>query len=235
MSMHIGAKAGEISDKVILPGDPLRAKYIAEHYLQEAICINSIRGMLGYTGFYQGQKVSIIPTGMGTPSMMIYLHELCIEYGCKKAIRTGTAGAMQEKIQLGDIILSQAVSTTSAINAYVLPGHFSLSADFHLLSKAYHLSQKKDLSLHVGSTLCNDHFYIPNKLEYSKIWSQYGIMASEQEGAGLYSLASYYNIQALMVLTVVINLYRPEETLSDETKESGLDGMIQLALDTIID
>lgn len=139
MSMHISAAPGEVAENVILPGDPLRARYIAEKYLEGAVRVNEIRNTWGYTGTYKGQRVSVMSTGMGAPSMLIYATELCREYGCKKLIRLGTAGATQEHIRLGDIILSQGVSTTSAINDYALPGRFAPIADFGLLDRAYHL------------------------------------------------------------------------------------------------
>ena len=143
MSMHISAAPGEIAENVILPGDPLRAKYIAETYLTDAVRVNEIRNTWGYTGTYKGQRISVMSTGMGAPSMLIYATELCREYGCKKLLRLGTAGATQEHIQLGDIILSQGISTTSAINDYALPGHFAPIADFGLLDKAYHLARER--------------------------------------------------------------------------------------------
>ncbi len=235
MSMHISAAPGEIAESVILPGDPLRAKYIAETYLTGAVRVNEIRNTWGYTGEYKGRRVSVMSTGMGAPSMLIYATELCREYGCKKLIRLGTAGAVQERIKLGDIVISQGVSTTSAINDYALPGHFSPLADFGLLYRAYDLAQERGLRAYVGNTLTNDHFYIDNKLEYSKQWERYGILASEQEGVALYTAAALYGARALMLLSIVINLYHPEESVPDAVKESGLDSIIQLALDTALD
>ena len=235
MSMHISAAPGEVAENVILPGDPLRARYIAEKYLEGAVRVNEIRNTWGYTGTYKGQRVSVMSTGMGAPSMLIYVTELCREYGCKKLIRLGTAGATQEHIRLGDIILSQGVSTTSAINDYALPGRFAPIADFGLLDRAYHLAAERGCPVYVGNTLTNDHLYVENKLEYSKLWAKYGILASEQEGVALYTAAALYGARALMMLSIVVNLYRPEESVSDAVKESGLDSIIQLALDTVID
>ena len=235
MSMHISAAPGEIAENVILPGDPLRAKYIAETYLTDAVRVNEIRNTWGYTGTYKGQRISVMSTGMGAPSMLIYATELCREYGCKKLLRLGTAGATQEHIQLGDIILSQGISTTSAINDYALPGHFAPIADFGLLDKAYHLARECGCPVYVGNTLTNDHLYVENKLEYSKLWAKYGILASEQEGVALYTTAALYGARALMLLSIVVNMYRPDESVSDAVKESGLDSIIQLALDTALD
>lgn len=233
MSTHISAKKDDISEKVIMPGDPLRAKYIAENYLTDSVRVNEIRNAWGYTGLYKGERVSVITSGMGAPSMLIYATELCTYYGCKKIIRVGTAGGMKEEMKLGDIILSQAISTTSAINEYALPGHFAPIADFELLSRADRLAKEAGLRYYVGGTLTNDHFYVENKLEYSKQWEKYGVLAAEQEGVALYTVAALYGVQALMILSVVANLYRPEETLSAKEKESGLDSMIKLALETL--
>ena len=234
MSMHISARPGEIAERVLMPGDPMRAKYIAENYLQNAVCINEIRGMYGYTGEWKGQKITVMASGMGTPSIMIYMTELCREYGAKRVVRIGTCGAVKESLQVGDLIISTAVSTTSGINLYDLPGTFAPAADFELADRAYHLAKEAGLSPVVGTTLCNDHLYVDHKAEYSRIWEKYGILASEQEGAGLYTVAAREGVRALMLLTVVINLYHPEIEMSSEMKEKGLDQMITLGLDTLL-
>ena len=234
MSTHISAEYGEIAENVLLPGDPLRAKYIAEHYLENAVCINEIRGMLGYTGTYKGKKVTVMATGMGTPSLMIYMTELCRDYGCKRFVRIGTCGAVKEEVNVGDLIISTATSTTSGINLYDLPGTFAPAADFELMHKAYHFAEEKEAPVHVGTTLCNDHFYVKNKMEYSRRWEEYGTLASEQEGVGLYSVAAREHVQALMLLTVVVNLYHPEKQMSAQEKETGLNRMIEIGLDTLM-
>ena len=233
MSTHISAAPGEVAESVIIPGDPLRAKYIAETYLTDSVRVNEIRNTWGHTGLYKGQRVSVMSSGMGAPSMLIYATELCRDYGCKRLIRVGTAGGMREEMQLGDIVLSQAVSTTSAINEYDLPGHYAPVADFELLRRAAELAKERNLRFYVGGTLTNDHFYVENKLAYSKRWEKYGLLASEQEGVALYTAAALHGARALMMLSIVTNLYRPEETVSDHDKESGLDSMIKLALDTV--
>ncbi len=172
-------------------------------------------------------------TGMGAPSMMIYATELCREYGCRTLVRLGTAGAIPESIQLGEIILSQGISEASGLNDYILPGHFSALADFELLDRAYHLAKERNLKFHVGNTLTNDHFYVDDKLEYCKQWEKYGVLACEQEGIALYTAAARFHVKALMLLSIVANMYRPEETVPDAVKESGLDDIISLALDTV--
>ena len=234
MSMHISARPGEIAERVLMPGDPMRAKYIAEKYLQNAVCINEIRGMYGYTGEWKGQKVTVMASGMGTPSLMIYMTEFCREYGAKRVVRIGTCGAVKESLQVGDLVISTATSTTSGINLYDLPGTFAPAADFELADRAYHLAEEAGICPAVGTTLCNDHLYVDNKAEYSRIWERYGILASEQEGAGLYTVAAQEGVQALMLLTVVINLYHPEIEMSSEMKEKGLAQMITLGLDTLL-
>lgn len=234
MSTHISAEPGMIAEDVLLPGDPMRAGYIAEHYLEDAVCINEIRGMYGYTGTYRGKRMTVMATGMGTPSLMIYMTELIRDYGSRRFVRIGTCGAVRESIQVGDLIISTATSTTSGINLYDLPGIFAPAADFELAHRAYHLAEQSGVSFHVGTTLCNDHFYVDKKAEYSRRWEAYGILASEQEGVGLYSVAAKEGVQALMLLTVAGNLYHPEVQMSPEKKERGLDQMIRIGLDTLL-
>lgn len=234
MSLHIGAKPGDIAPDILLPGDPLRAKYIAETYLEDAFCFNEIRGMYGYTGIYKGKRVSVMATGMGTPSLMIYATELVRDYGCRNLVRIGTAGAVKEELEINDIVLSTATSTTSGINLYNLPGSFAPAADFHLLHKAYHAAEQEDCRVYVGTTLCNDHFYVDNKKEYSRIWEKYQVLASEQEGVGLYTVAAREGANALMILNIVANLYKPEVHMAAEEKERGLDKMIRIGLETLL-
>ncbi len=233
MSTHIGATPGQIAEDVLLPGDPLRAKYIAETYLDDAVCINEIRGMYGYTGTYKGKNITVMATGMGTPSLMIYMTELCREYGAKRFVRIGTCGAVRESLNVGDLILSTGTSTTSGINLYDLPGTFAPVADFELAFQAASVAKERGIKLATGTTLCNDHLYVDNKMEYSRKWEKYGILASEQEGVGLYSVAAKEGVQAIMLLTVVINLYHPEVEMTSEQREKGLDDMITLALETL--
>ena len=235
MSMHISAKPGEIAEDVLLPGDPLRAKYIAETYLENPVLVNTIRNMFGYTGYYKGKRITVFATGMGIPSIMIYATELIREYGAKRLIRLGTSGAIRESLNVGDIVLSSAISTTSGINLYNLPGTFAPTADFELLEKCYHVALDKGITPYVGNTLSNDYLYVDNKPEYSRQWERYGLLASEQEGAGLYTVAAKENVKAMMISTIVVNLYRPDEELPPETREKGLNNMIEIALDTLVD
>ena len=235
MSTHISAQPGQIAPKVLMPGDPLRAKYIAEKFLADPVCINEIRGMYGYTGRYKDQPVTVMASGMGTPSLMIYMTELCRDYKVREFVRIGTCGAVRESLKVNDLILSTATSTTSGINLYDLPGTFAPAADFDLSRRAWEQAKKAGLALHTGTTLCNDHFYVEDKPAYSRKWEKWGILASEQEGAGLYSVAAREGVKALMLLTVVANLYHPEEdVLTDQERERGLDRMILLGLDTLV-
>lgn len=235
MSTHISAKPGEIASRVLMPGDPLRAKYIAEKFLENPVCINEIRGMWGFTGTYKGEKVTVMASGMGTPSLMIYMTELCREYGAKQFVRIGTCGAVKESLKVGDVVMSTATSTTSGINLYDLPGTFAPAADFDLARRAWEQAKKAGISLQAGTTLCNDHFYVEDKPTYCRKWEKWGVLASEQEGVGLYSVAAKEGVQALMLLTVVANQYHPElAALTAEERERGLDRMIQLGLDTLV-
>jgi purine-nucleoside phosphorylase len=233
MSMHIAAKPGEIAADILLPGDPVRAQYIAETYLENARRFNDIRLQYGFTGTYHGRPVSVMSTGMGVPSIMIYATELIREYGCRNLIRFGTSGGVKESLQIGDVVLSSAVSTTSGINDYDLPGHFAPAADFTLLHKAYHAAEALGIPVSVGNTLTNDYLYVDDKPAYSRRWERYGILVSEQEAAGLYTVAAKEHAAALAITTVVVNLYHPEQTASDAVKERGLDPMIRIALDTL--
>ncbi len=235
MSMHITAKSGDIAESILLPGDPMRAKYIAERYLEDAFCFNELRGMYGYTGNYCGKRVSVMGTGMGIPSVLIYTTELCRDYGCQKLVRIGTAGGYDLKLKLMDIVLSQATSTTSALNDYTFPGHYAPTADFLLLDRAYHLAVEKNIPVYVGNTLCNDHLYFEERGDNASLWASYGVIASEMEAAALYTVAAHYKKQALTMMTIVETVSGEDDSVvSDRDKERTLDDMITLALETAL-
>lgn len=159
MSIHIEAKQGEIADKILLPGDPLRAKFIAENFLEDAVCFNNVRGMLGFTGTYKGERVSVMGTGMGMPSISIYATELIQSYGVKKLIRVGTAGSLNKDVHVRELVLAQAAATTSSMIKNEWPQYdFPQIADFTLLDKAYHIAQDLGMTTHVGSVLSVDAF-----------------------------------------------------------------------------
>lgn len=231
MSIHIEAQKGQIAETVLLPGDPLRAKYIAETFLTEVEQYNRVRNMFGYTGLYKGERISVQGTGMGLPSMMIYAEELITEYNVQNLIRVGTAGGMQKDVKVRDVVLAQAATTDSSINRNTFGGQvdFAPIADFDLLKTAYDIGTEKGLSLKVGNVLSADRFY---NAELDKVkLANYGILAVEMEAAGLYSLAAKHNRKALAILTISDHIFTGEETSSDERERAFTDMMI-VALET---
>ncbi|WP_413496892.1 purine-nucleoside phosphorylase [Carnobacterium maltaromaticum] len=231
MSIHIEAQKGQIAETVLLPGDPLRAKYIAETFLTEVEQYNRVRNMFGYTGLYKGERISVQGTGMGLPSMMIYAEELITEYNVQNLIRIGTAGGMQKDVKVRDVVLAQAATTDSSINRNTFGGQvdFAPIADFDLLKTAYDIGTEKGLSLKVGNVLSADRFY---NAELDKVkLANYGILAVEMEAAGLYSLAAKHNRKALAILTISDHIFTGEETSSDERERTFTDMMI-VALET---
>ncbi|HEY2491694.1 MAG TPA: purine-nucleoside phosphorylase [Paenibacillus sp.] len=233
MSTHIGAKQGEIAETVLLPGDPLRAKFIAETYLEDVICYNQVRGMLGFTGTYQGKRISVQGTGMGVPSISIYVNELIQEYGVKNLVRVGTCGAMQESVHVREVILAQASCTDSSVNRHVFGGYdFSPIASFSLLKEAYERGLAKGLKMHVGNVFCSDTFYRDDKSIVEKLMG-HGVLGVEMETTALYTLAAKYSVNALTILTVSDHLLTGEETTSEE-RQSTFNDMMEVALDTVI-
>lgn len=236
MSIHIGAEKGAVAPRILLPGDPLRAKFISENFLDDAVCYNEVRGMLGFTGFYKGVPVSVQGTGMGMPSTSIYVNELISEYGCNQLIRVGTCGAYHKDLKLLDIVLAQGACTTSAINNIVFGSdHFAPIADFSLLSSAYTFAQNSGLGdkVRVGNIISQDRFYFDEKDSDSwKTWEQYGVLGVEMESAALYTLAAKFGVKALGMFTVSDHLVTGELT-SSEVREKALFEMVELALDTI--
>ena len=234
MSVHIGAKKGEIAETVLLPGDPLRAKFIAENILEDAVCYNNVRGMLGFTGTYKGKRVSVQGTGMGVPSTLIYTTELINEYGVKNLIRIGTCGTIQEDVQIREVILAMTASTTSAINDATFNGAtFAPHANFELLNKAYNAAKEHGIKVHVGSVLTEDKFYNDDENHW-KLWAKYGILGLEMETAGLYTVALKNKVNAMSILTVSDNLITHEITSSEE-REKTFTNMVELALETVVD
>jgi purine-nucleoside phosphorylase len=229
MSIHIQAKKGEIADTVLMPGDPLRAKWIAETFLEDSFCYNQIRGMLGYTGNFNGQRISVQGSGMGMPSAMIYLHELIKDYGVKNVIRVGSAGSYQEDIQLNDIVLAMAASTTSGINnSRFVNSDYSPTANFDLFIKAVNYAQQHNIPIKAGNVLSSDEFYEDDPKAY-KHWAEYGILCVEMEAAGIYTIAAKYKVKALTVLTISDSLITGEQ-LSAEARETSFQQMVEIAL-----
>jgi len=231
MSIHIGAKEGDIASTVLLPGDPLRAKYIAENFLTNTTCYNEVRGMYGYTGTYKGKRISIQGTGMGIPSISIYVNELISSYKAKNLIRIGSCGSMQPDIKIRDVILVMSASTDSNINKIRFNGvDYAPTANFDLLKKAYDIALKKEIRVKVGSVLTTDTFYGDNPDSW-KMWAQYGILAVEMETAALYTLAAKFKVNALSILTVSDSLVTRKETTWEE-REKTFNQMVEITLES---
>ncbi len=235
MSIHIGAKQGEIADFVLLPGDPLRAKHIAETLLTDAFCYNNVRGMLGYTGIYNGVRVSVQGTGMGLPSHMIYVTELIQDYNVKTLVRIGTCGGLLESVNLRDVILAVSASTDSfAVSRHFNSMTFAPTADMDLVQKVLQNAKDSKIELRAGSILSSDLFYhFPEEGDAYKLWRDYGTLAVEMETAGLYMLASRYGAKALSLLTVSDHILTGEH-VSAEERQLNFTNMSKLALSLAI-
>jgi purine-nucleoside phosphorylase len=232
MSIHINAKQGDIADTILLPGDPLRAKYIAETFLEDVTCYNEVRNMFGYTGTYKGKRVSVQGTGMGVPSTSIYITELMQEYGVQKLIRVGTCGAIQKDVKVRDVIIAQSASTDSKMNEIIFNGlDFAPTADFDLLLKAYNDGLEAGLNLKVGNIFTADMFY--SEENQNEKLAQYGVLAVEMESAALYTLAAKYGRKALSVLTVSDHIITGEATTSEE-RQTTFNDMIVVSLEAAI-
>lgn len=234
MSTHIEAKPGDIAESILLPGDPLRAKWIAENFLEDAKCYNQVRGMLGYTGTFRGKRVSVQGTGMGIPSAMIYAHELINDYGVKKLIRVGSAGSYQKEVEVRDIIIAMAVSTNSNINKLRFDNRdFAPTANFDLLMKAVDYARENKIPIKAGNVLSSDQFY-KDEIDSYKKWAKYGVLCVEMEAAGLYTIAAKFGVQALAILTISDSLVTGQTTSAIE-RERSFSQMIEIALHTAID
>lgn len=232
MSIHINAKQGEIADIILLPGDPLRAKYIAENFLENPTCYNEVRNMFGYTGTYKGHRISVQGTGMGVPSISIYITELMQEYGVQKLIRVGTCGAIQKDVKVRDVILAQSASTDSKMNEIIFNGiDYAPTADFDLLLKAYNAGVNAGLNMNVGNVFTADMFY-SDENQNEKL-ARYGVLAVEMETAALYTLAAKFGRQALSVLTVSDHILTGEQTTAEE-RQTTFNDMIHVALEAAI-
>ena len=229
MSIHIGAKAGEIAEVVLLPGDPLRAEFVAKTFLSDAVCHSRVRGMLGYTGTYKGARVSVQGTGMGIPSISIYAHELIVDYGARRLIRIGTCGAMRADMALGDVILAQAACTDSAVNRLRFGGSdFAPAASFDLLSRAHEVAAGRRIRAHVGTVLTSDTFYMDDP-DWWKLWARYGVVAAEMETAALYTIAAGHGVEALSILTVSDSLVTGASATTEQ-RQTGYTAMMEIAL-----
>lgn len=229
MSTHIDAPKGAIADIVLLPGDPLRAQYIAENFLDNAQRYNTVRNAFGFTGTFEGRRVSVQATGMGIPSISIYVNELIQDYGVKTLIRVGTAGGMGENVKVRDVVLAQGSSTDSSIilNTFGAGLYFAPLADFNLLREAANLADTSAIRYHVGNVLGEDRFY-NDEMDRQKL-IDYEVLATEMETPALYLLAAKYHVHALSILTVSNHLVTGEETSAQE-RQTSFNDMIGLAL-----
>ena len=237
--MHIDAKPGEIAERIVLVGDPFRAKHIAESYLENAVLVNEKRAAFCYTGTYNDISLSVMAVGMGNPSMLIYSTELFRDYGVKIAVRAGTSGGYVPGMKMFDIVLAQATSTTSGINDNRFNGYFAPIADFGLLCKANEIARQMGLKTYTGNVICNDRIYRDGTYK-SKLWQQYGMLASEMEGTAFYTAAAEFGVKALMAIGIILNITVDEkgvEHFSDapeNTPRKTIDDLIKLALLTAV-
>ena len=232
---HIAAEKGDVAERILLPGDPLRAKFIAENFLDGAKQYTAVRGILGFTGTYKGVPVSVQGTGMGMPSISIYVRELIHEFGVKKLFRVGTCGAISNKVQLRDVLIAQAASTDSSIVRNTFDGKLTYApiADYDLLEKAVANTRKLGLKVTVGNVLSEDLFYDSAVIDDDKL-RKYDILAKEMESAALYLLAAEAGVKALALFTVSDNLLTGEACTAEERQTSFSD-MIKIALETAIE
>lgn len=229
MSIHIGAKPGEIAETVLMPGDPYRAKWAAETFLKDVVCINQVRGMLGFTGTWNGHRVTIQGSGMGMPSLSIYANELIRDYGAKSLIRIGSAGAMQHHVKVRDIVIAMTASTISTPSrGFFRELSFAPCADFGLLEKAVAAARAKATPAHVGGIYSADVFY-DERPDLNEMMTRHGVLAVEMEAAELYTVAARHGIRALAVLTVSDHLLT-HEALPSEDRERSFGDMVEIAL-----
>lgn len=226
---HNTAKKGEIAKKVLMPGDPLRAKYIAETYLENPVCFNTVRNMFGYTGTYKGQEVSVMGGGMGAPSMGIYSYELYHFYDVDKIIRIGSAGALQDDVNVMDVVIAMGACTDSNYaSQYKLPGTFAPIASYDLVAKAVEVAKEQGTPVHVGNIISSDVFY-SDAPDASASWRKMGVLCAEMECAALYMNAARAGKQALGILTISDHIFR-EEAISAEARQTSFNKMMEIAL-----
>ncbi|TVS05499.1 MAG: purine-nucleoside phosphorylase [Rhodobacteraceae bacterium] len=233
MTIHIGAEPGQIAETVLMPGDPLRAKWAAERFLDDAVCVNQVRGMLGFTGTWRRERVTIQGSGMGMASMSIYANELIRDYGARTLIRVGSAGAMQPDVHIRDIILAQTATSLSTPSSGIFREiNFAPCADFGLLRAAHAAATGQGARVHVGGVYSSDVFY-DERPDLNEIMTRHGILAVEMEAAELYNLAARHKVRALALLTVSDHLLT-HEALSSQDREQSFGEMIEIALTTAL-
>jgi purine-nucleoside phosphorylase len=231
-SIHLEAKVGDIAETVLLPGDPLRAKHVAENLLDDAICYNKVRGMYGYTGYYNGKRVSIQGTGMGMGSTAIYVNELVNTYQAKNLIRVGTCGSIQKQVSVGQVILAMSASGDSGANkTYFNDMNYAATADFELLLKAFEAAKRLNIKTLQGTIFSTDTFYDDNAERWD-IWEKHGILGVEMESQILFTLAKRLNVKALSILTVSDNIRTGEAARAIDREQSYVD-MMKIALELV--
>jgi purine-nucleoside phosphorylase len=229
---HISAPPGAFAETVLLPGDPARAKHVAETLLEDAVQVTAVRNMLGYTGTWKGRRVSVMGTGMGIPSCSIYASELVREYGVRRLVRVGTCGGVADALRLGDLVVALGAGTDSNANRLRFGGHdFAATADFGLLRAVVDAGAAAGVPLHVGNVFSTDLFYHP-QADLVGLLARFGVLGVEMEAAGLYGVAAAHGVQALAVLAVSDHLRR-DERMTAERREAGLDAMFRLVLDAL--
>jgi purine-nucleoside phosphorylase len=227
---HNSAVRGDIAETILLPGDPLRAKFIAENFFEDPVQFNTVRNMFGYTGTYKGKKISVMGTGMGVPSIGIYSYELIHFYGVKNLIRVGSCGALQGNLKLYDVIIGMGASTNSSYaHQYGLPGTYSATASWDLMYKAVRVAEEKGIPVHVGNILTSDTFYSADTDSIAK-WQSMNILAVEMESFALYCNAAHAGVNALTILTVSDSIVNKEETTPEE-REKSFTRMMEIALE----
>lgn len=233
MTPHINATQDAFAPVVIMPGDPLRAQFIANNFLEQAKLVTNVRNMFGFTGFYKGQRISVMGSGMGIPSISIYAHELFMEYGVEIIIRAGSCGAIQQHIKVGDVIVAMGASTDSNVNRVRFSHHdFAAIADYNLLRLTEETAQHLNIPLSVGNIMTSDFFYRPDAKAF-KLMEKMGILCVDMETAGLYGVAAECQRKALAVFTVSDHIFTKEATTSEE-RQTKLTAMTNLLLETAI-
>lgn len=234
VSTHIGAEPGEIAETVLLPGDPLRAQWIAETYFEDASCYTTVRNMLGFTGTYQGRRLSVQGTGMGQPSLAIYAHELLTEYGARTLVRVGSCGSLAAHVNVRDVVIAMTACTDSAMNRLRFEGlDYAPAADYGLLRRAADAAEAAGVPTHVGSIMSGDSFYT-DRPELTERLAEYGVLAIEMEASALYTLAAKHGARALAICTVSDSLVTGEHTSAEE-RERTFGDMVALALRAVIE
>lgn len=227
---HITAKYGDFADTVLMPGDPLRAKFIAENFLEDAVLVNNVRGVNGYTGYYKGKRVSVMASGMGQPSIGIYSYELYNFYDVKAIIRIGSCGSFDKELHVRDIIIAQGACTNgNYASQYNLPGTFAPIGDYGLIKKAAELCEQKGINYKVGNILSSDIFY--DDSNSGMVWSKMGVLGVEMESAALYCNAARAGKKALCICTVSDSFINPEENTTAEERQNSFTKMMEIALE----